>query len=95
MKKSFTIKDIDETLMRKGLYWVINLVYHPTTNSYKEAKLKDFDKQAMLLVSKQGTNLHQHIKVDVDAEKFIIEMVGKKHDVSDIWQEVLGNVHQV
>ena len=95
MKKQFTVNDIDETLMRKGLYWVIKLVYHPKTDSYKEAKLKDFENQAMLLVAKSGTNLHQYIKLDVDEEKFIYEINGKKVDDSELWQQVLGNTKQL
>lgn len=95
MKKKFTIEDIDETLMRKGLYWVVKLVYHPSTDSYKEAKLKDFDKPAMLLILKNGTNIHQHLKLEVDDDKFVFEIHGKKQDISDVWQEILGNTQQL
>ena len=95
MKKSFTIRDINQMIDILARDWVLELVYHPETDAYKTAKIKDFDKPATLLVARHGTNHYQFIKVDVNEDKFVYELVGKKHDVSDIWQEVLGKVNQV
>lgn len=95
MNKNFTIKDISEVLDRLGEEWVMDLIYRPKTDSYKAAKVRDFDQKALLLTRQQKYGVHHHITVEVNDEKFIFETLGKKHDVSDIWQEVLGNVNQV
>ena len=95
MKKNFTIKDISEMLERLGEEWVMNLVYHPKTETYKVAKVRDFDQKALLLTRQQKYDVHHHIAVEVNDEKFILQGFSKKQDVSGIWQEVLGNVNQV
>jgi hypothetical protein len=49
----------------------------------------------MLLTRSRKFGVSHFVSVELDEEKFICQVNNKKQDVSEIWQEVLGNVNQV
>ncbi len=95
MDKKFAIYDIEDMLKQLGFVWSVNLVYHPKSDSYKSATIKDFKDQANLLVIRSGTSNASHVKATINDEQFIIQFGAKIWDKSEQWQERLSNMQEL
>lgn len=92
MDLNFTVEQVKQVLEEAlDLIWIDKLRYNHKTKCYHTATITDFKINryiyAYLINNKRKAYL---AKIQVDNEKFLINVNGMKIDATEHWQEILG-----